>query len=65
MIQIQYPYIDECGNERPELIKHYSDKGMYILQIETQIEYAEAVDVFPCRYTYIETNNPIENTEIE
>jgi hypothetical protein len=47
-----------------KLIRHYSDINMYIIQNETQIEYVEAVDVVPCRYTYTETDKPIENLEI-
>lgn len=42
------------------LIKHYSDTGMMMLQNETGIKYAEAVDVVPCRYTYTETDEPID-----
>lgn len=42
------------------LIKHSSDNGFYIKQIETGIEYAEAIDVIPCRYTYEETDRTIE-----
>jgi hypothetical protein len=38
------------------LIKHYSDKGFLLLQQETGIKYADPIDVVPCRYTYIETN---------
>lgn len=45
-------------------VKHYSDKGMYIKQLQTGIEYAEAVDVIPCRYNYIETNKQIEQEKI-
>lgn len=40
------------------LIKNNSDRGMMILQEETGIEYDEAIDVVPCRYTYKETNHP-------
>lgn len=52
------------------LVKHHSDKGVYIRQIETGIEYASAIDVIPCRYTYEETDkmietNPYEITEAE
>lgn len=43
------------------LVKHYSDNGKYILQNETGIEYAEAVDVIPCRYTYSETKKDIDS----
>ncbi len=42
------------------LIRHYSDTDMMILQTETGIEYEEAVDIAPCRYTYIETDKPID-----
>ena len=41
-------------------VKHYSDAGMMIRQIETGILYEDAVDILPCRYTYEETNEPIE-----
>ena len=60
MIVTQYPFIDENGNERADLIKHYSDQGFVMRQIETGIEYGEAVDVYPCRYTYEETDKQIE-----
>jgi len=46
-----------------KLVKHYSDKGLYIKQIPTNIEYSEAIDVIPCRYVYVETNKPIEVAE--
>lgn len=60
MIIVQQPYIDENGTVHENLVKHYSDKGVYIRQVETGTEYSEAVDVVPCRYTYEETENPIE-----
>ena len=44
------------------LVKHSSDKGMFIRQLETGVEYAEAVDVVPCRYTYEETEREIEKS---
>ena len=47
------------------LIKHYSDANMLMLQVETEIKYAEAIDIVPCRYTYIETDEPIEDTKEE
>ena len=46
------------------LIRHYSDKGMMLLQVETGVEYDEAVDVIPCLYTYEETDNPVEDNEL-
>ena len=32
----------------------------YILQVETGIEYSEAIDVIPCRYTYVVTDKKVE-----
>lgn len=46
-----------------KLIRHYSDNNKYILQNETGIEYVEAVDVIPCRYTYSEMERDIEIVE--
>lgn len=43
------------------LVKHSSDKGMFIRQLETGVEYAEAVDVVPCKYTYEETEREIDD----
>lgn len=40
-------------------IKHWSDEGYYIRQIETDILYIDAVDNLPCKYTYEETTEPI------
>ena len=45
------------------LIRHYSNIGMKLLQVETGIEYDEAIDIVPCQYTYEETETPIEVTE--
>lgn len=45
------------------LIKHKSDSNKYIRQVETGIEYASAVDVIPCRYTYEETEKDIPEKE--
>ena len=45
------------------LIKHESDAGKYIRQVETGREYSSAVDVIPCRYTYEETERDIERKE--
>jgi hypothetical protein len=45
------------------LIKHYSDKGVMLLQVETGAKYADPVDVVPCRYTYEETDEVAEEIE--
>ena len=49
---IQEPYGDN-------LVKTYSDAGKYVLQNETGVKYAEAIDI-PNRYTYTETDEDIE-----
>lgn len=50
-----------------KLIRHYAEdsKGnkYYIKQVETGIIYAEAVDVIPCKYTYVATDEKIEEVE--
>ena len=50
----EYPY-----NGREDRIKHYSDANMMIRKNETGALYIEAVDKYPCRYTYTETDEPI------
>lgn len=63
-LKFEYPLIDENSELIPNLIKHYAEddngKKYYILQVETGIEYAEAIDIYPCRYTYKPTNKLIE-----
>lgn len=45
------------------LVKHESDAGKMIRQVETGIEYSETVDIVPCRYTYEETDKEITKAE--
>lgn len=45
------------------LIKHWSDAGKMMLQVETGMKYAEAIDVVPCRYTYEEIEELVEVEE--
>lgn len=45
------------------LIKHYSDKGVMLLQNETGMKYADPIDIYPCPYTYSETEELIEAEE--
>lgn len=59
MLIEQYPFIDEEGVEHNNLVKHCSDDNKMLLQVETGVKYAEAVDVYPCRYTYEETGEDI------
>ncbi len=51
--------IDKSTRER-----RYSGKNVMLLQKETGKIYVDAVDVIPCKYTYEETDIPIENEEI-
>ena len=50
------------GGERE---RRYSDAGRRLRQIETGAIYDDAVDVVPCAYTYEETDQPVEDYEIE
>lgn len=46
------------------LIRHYSDQGFLLLQVETGAKYSDPVDVVPCPYTYKETNEKAEVEEV-
>lgn len=46
------------------LIRHFSDEGKMIRQVETGAIYSEAVDVVPCEFTYEEIDQIIEEEEI-
>lgn len=46
-----------------DLVKTYSDAGMMIIQDETGIMYAEAVDPDYMNRTYTESDIPIEQKE--
>lgn len=54
--------VSEQINE--SLVRHYSDIGVMIKQVETGNLYNDAVDVQPCRYTYEETDTPIPDVEL-
>ena len=47
------------------LIKHYSDLGVMLKQEETGALYADPVDIYPCPFTYTETDIPVETEEEE
>lgn len=63
-LKLQTPYIDESGNVKPNLEKHYAEdeNGVRykIIQVETNTLFDEAVDVIPCRFTYKATDKPVE-----
>lgn len=54
--------VEEILNER--LVRHYSDQGMKLKQVETGSLYDEAVDLIPCQYTYEETEIPVKQDEL-
>lgn len=45
------------------LVKHYSDRGVMLLQVETGAMYSDPIDVVPCRYTYEETEELINSED--
>ena len=47
----------------PKRVRHYSDENLKIRQIETGRIYDDAVDRYPCKWTYEETDIPIEPVE--
>ena len=48
-----------------KLFRSYSDNNMYIRQVETGIEYSEAIDVENAPYTYEETDKVVEHINSE
>lgn len=66
MIKTEFPYVDESGTEYPDLIKTWSDdETKALLQVETGFVYGEAIDLYPCRYTYEEVDKPSEAEDSE
>ena len=54
MIITEHPY-----NNNENLVKTFSDRGNYIVQVETGVKYSSAVDTYPCRYSYSETDEKV------
>lgn len=48
-----------------EYLMTYSDSGHKIRQVETDIIYDEAIDTIPCRYSYEETDEFVQEEEGE
>ena len=46
-----------------DLLYTHSDSNFYIIQNETGLEYEDAWDVLPCRYTYSESEKIILKRE--
>lgn len=51
-------------NLSESLVKTYSDKNVYIKQVQTGKLYHSAIDTLPARYTYIETDKKIPERKI-
>ena len=66
-VKEQYPFIDDNGNKDEGLIKHWAENNngerYYVEQKETGFRYYEAVDVYPCAFTYEATKIKIENNK--
>lgn len=54
MLIKEYPYITEQDEKNYDFIRHYSDEGHKIVQNETGRVFEEALDRYPCKYTYSE-----------
>lgn len=52
-------------SDNVNLYRTYSDQNLYIKQLETGNIYSEAIDVEHANYTYIETEEVIENENVE
>ena len=63
MIKAQYPYIDEKGIVHDDEIKFYSDKGFKIVQRETGEVFDSAINLYPSKYNYDETDTKIETDD--
>ena len=46
-------------------VRHYSDVGLKLRQIETGLIFPDAIDVIPCQYTYEETDIPLDDDELD
>lgn len=46
-----------------KLYKHYSDNNKMIIQLQTGVEYDEAIDVENAPFTYVESTNDIVKEE--
>lgn len=60
---IQEVYVDKDGVKHEDLIRTYSNAKKVIKQLETGVEYNEAIDIVPVRYTYTETDKDIVEIE--
>lgn len=66
-LMVEYPFVNLKGDLNDNLIKHYAkdDEGKlyYIKQVQTGVIFEQAVDIYPCSYSYEATNIPITEEE--
>ena len=55
----------ETREDGINLYRHYSDKGVMLRQIETDILYGEPIDIEGAPFTYEETDELIKKEEME
>lgn len=66
MIHTQHPFIDSNGVSHNNLIRTWTDdETKTLLQVETGQMYDDAIDVYPCHFTYQEVDKPLEKEENE
>ena len=47
------------------VIRHYSDQGMMLRKVEDDSLWPDAVDLAPCPYTYVETDVPVPDEDLD
>ena len=47
------------------VVRHYSDRGVMLRQVETDTLWPDAVDILPCQFTYEETDIPVPDEDID
>lgn len=47
------------------VVRHWSDEGVKIRQVETDTLWNDAINVLPCAYTYEETDIPIDDEDVD
>lgn len=58
--QEDYPWVDDEGKEHPGFIRYYSQNGKKIRNVQTGELYDEAVEIYPCKTKYYETDINLE-----
>lgn len=67
-VKTQYPFVEDNGELRYDIERHWAEDTetgdkYTIIQDQTGYEYGEAIDGYPCIYTYSVGNIIKEETE--